>query len=216
MVTLYNKIANQSPERLAALSDGVFAFALTLLVLDLRLPEAGGIHSEHDLWRALVGQTPSIVMYLMSFLTLGIFWNGQQTQMNFLARCDRDLTWMYIAFLFAVTLLPFSTKLLAAFISYRTALLVYWLNILLLGSVLYCCWRYANHAGLIKEDTPMRNSAGDTEAGGDCAIDVCAGSGDVRDQHAVEHRFYLCGAVVLRDCATQAAGWASVIAKSRA
>jgi uncharacterized membrane protein len=154
MVTLYNKIANQSPERLAALSDGVFAFALTLLVLDLRLPEAGGIHSEHGLWRALVGLTPSIVMYLMSFLTLGIFWNGQQTQMNFLARCDRDLTWMYIAFLFAVTLLPFSTKLLAAFISYRTALLVYWLNILLLGAVLYSCWRYANHAGLIKEDTP--------------------------------------------------------------
>ena len=41
MVTLYNKIANQSPERLAALSDGVFAFALTLLVLDLHLPEVG-------------------------------------------------------------------------------------------------------------------------------------------------------------------------------
>ena len=155
MVTLYNKIANQSPERLAALSDGVFAFALTLLVLDLHLPEAGSIHSEHELWHALVLLTPSIVMYLMSFLTLGIFWNGQQTQMNFLARCDRDLTWMYIAFLFAVTLTPFSTKLLAAFIAYRTALLVYWLNILLLGVVLYSCWRYANRAGLIKEDTPM-------------------------------------------------------------
>lgn len=154
MVTLYNKIANQSPERLAALSDGVFAFALTLLVLDLRLPEAGSIHSEGELWHALLFLTPSIVMYLMSFLTLGIFWNGQQTQMNFLARCDRDLTWMYIAFLFAVTLLPFSTKLLAAFISYRTALLVYWMNILLLGSLLYLCWRYANRAGLIKEDTP--------------------------------------------------------------
>ena len=154
MVTLYNKIANQSPERLAALSDGVFAFALTLLVLDLRLPEAAGIHSEGELWHALTLLTPSIVMYLMSFLTLGIFWNGQQTQMNFLERCDRDLTWMYIAFLFAVTLLPFSTKLLAAFIAYRTALLVYWLNILLLGSVLYLCWRYANRAGLIKEDTP--------------------------------------------------------------
>ena len=154
MVTLYNKIANQSPERLAALSDGVFAFALTLLVLDLHLPGAGSIHSERELWHALSLLTPSIVMYLMSFLTLGIFWNGQQTQMNFLARCDRDLTWMYIAFLFAVTLLPFSTKLLAAFISYRTALLVYWLNILLLGTVLYSCWRYANRAGLIREDTP--------------------------------------------------------------
>ena len=154
MVTLYNKIANKSPERLAALSDGVFAFALTLLVLDLRLPEAGNIHSERELWHALTLLTPSIVMYLMSFLTLGIFWNGQQTQMNFLARCDRDLTWMYIAFLFAVTLTPFSTKLLAAFISYRTALLVYWLNILLLGGVLYSCWQYANRAGLIKDDTP--------------------------------------------------------------
>jgi uncharacterized membrane protein len=94
-------------------------------------------------------------MYLMSFLTLGIFWNGQQTQMNFLARCDRDLTWMYIAFLFAVTLLPFSTKLLAAFISYRTALLVYWLNLSLLLTGLYSCWRYANHAGLVKVDTPQ-------------------------------------------------------------
>lgn len=86
MVTLYNKIANQSPERLAALSDGVFAFALTLLVLDLHLPKAGTIHSERELWHALLLLTPSIVMYLMSFLTLGIFWNGQQTQMNYLAR----------------------------------------------------------------------------------------------------------------------------------
>ncbi|HZC44034.1 MAG TPA: TMEM175 family protein, partial [Acidobacteriaceae bacterium] len=111
------------------------------------------IHSERELWHALVHLTPSIVMYLMSFLTLGIFWNGQQTQMNHLSRCDRDLTWMYIAFLFAVTLTPFSTKLLAAFIAYRTALLVYWINIFLLGSMLYLCWRYANHAGLIKEDT---------------------------------------------------------------
>lgn len=58
MVTLYNKIANQSPERLAALSDGVFAFSLTLLVLDLRLPEAGSIHSERDLWRALALLVP--------------------------------------------------------------------------------------------------------------------------------------------------------------
>ena len=66
--------------------------------------------------------TPSIVMYLMSFLTLGIFWNGQQTQMNYLARCDRDLTRLNILSLFAVTLTPFSTKLLAAFFVYRLAL----------------------------------------------------------------------------------------------
>ena len=61
---------------------------------------------------------------------------------------------MYIAFLFAVTLTLFSTKLLAAFIAYRTALPVYWLNILQLGLVLYGCWQFANRSGLIKEDTP--------------------------------------------------------------
>lgn len=136
------------------MSDGVFAFALTLLVLDLRVPVSTAIHSEQELWHALTLLSPSIVMYLMSFLTLGIFWNGQQTQMNYLARGDRDLTWIYIAFLFAVTLTPFSTKLLAAFIAYRLALVVYWLNILLMGVLLYASWRYASRAGLIKEDTP--------------------------------------------------------------
>ena len=155
MVTQYNKIANQSLERLAALSDGVFAFALTLLVLDLRVPVAEAIHSNRELWHALLLLSPSIVMYLMSFLTLGIFWNGQQTQMNHLARVDRDLTWIYIAFLFAVTLIPFSTKLLAAFIDYRTALVIYWLNILWMGAVLYGGWRYASRAGLIREDVPV-------------------------------------------------------------
>ena len=154
-MTLYNKIANQSLERLAALSDGVFAFALTLLVLDLRVPVAEAIHSNRELWHALALLSPSIVMYLMSFLTLGIFWNGQQTQMNHLARGDRDLTWIYIAFLFAVTFIPFSTKLLAAFIDYRMALVIYWLNILWMGAVLYGGWRYASRAGLIREEVPV-------------------------------------------------------------
>ena len=54
MTLSYNRIAGQSVERLAALSDGIFAVAMTLMVLDLRLPPAEAIHSEHDLWHALV------------------------------------------------------------------------------------------------------------------------------------------------------------------
>lgn len=50
MPTLYNRIANQSLDRLCALSDGVFAFAMTLLVLDLPLSSAGAVHSDHELW----------------------------------------------------------------------------------------------------------------------------------------------------------------------
>ena len=71
---------------------------------------------------------------------MGIFWVGQQTQLNHLARSDRSLSWMHIFFLFAVSMTPFSTMLLAGFIAYRIALLVYWVNLLLLGGTLYFTW----------------------------------------------------------------------------
>lgn len=154
MNTSYNRIAGQSAERLAALSDGIFAVAMTLMVLDLRLPAAEAIHNEHDLGRALVALLPRLLTYLMSFLTLGIFWIGQQTQLNHLARSDRHLSWIHLGFLFAVTISPFSTMLLAEFMAYRAALLVYWSNILLLGAILYGSWGYALRAGLVKDELP--------------------------------------------------------------
>jgi uncharacterized membrane protein len=155
MPTLYNRIANQNLDRLSALSDGVFAFAMTLLVLDLHLPSAGTVHSEHDLWRALGVLAPALLMYLMSFLTLGIFWNGQQTQLNYIGRADRDLAWIHLAFLFTITLMPFSTRLLAQFLQFRTALLLYWANILASGVLLYASWTYASRREMIRQDTPV-------------------------------------------------------------
>jgi uncharacterized membrane protein len=164
MRTYYNRIAGQSLERLAALSDGIFAVAMTLLVLDLHVPvnEAlhieqplwvgGALQSEQVLWVALVKLAPSLLTYFMSFLTLGIFWVGQQTQFNYFARSNRHLTWIQLAFLLAVSLMPFSTALLAAFTTYRLALVVYWLNILLLGAVLFGSLQYAERAGLVKDE----------------------------------------------------------------
>ncbi|MGH9328678.1 MAG: TMEM175 family protein [Terriglobia bacterium] len=151
----YNKFAGRNVDRLAALSDGIFAVAMTLLVLDLRVPTVEAVHSEHDLWRALAALAPELVTYLMSFLTLGIFWVGQRTQLNDLARADRDLSWIHIAFLFVVTLTPFSTSLLARFIDFRLALLAYWVNILLLGVILYLSWGYALRARLVRDDLPI-------------------------------------------------------------
>jgi uncharacterized membrane protein len=154
MHSLYNRVAGQSVERLAALSDGFFAVAMTLLVLDLRVPAAEAIHSEHDLWHALIALTPRLIVFLMSVMTNGIFWVGQQTQFNHFARADRNLAWIHIAFLCAVSLTPFSTSLLAEFIHYRTALLVYWSNILLLGLTLYWSWAYATRNRLLTDDLP--------------------------------------------------------------
>ena len=164
MRTYYNRIAGQSLERLAALSDGIFAVAMTLLVLDLHVPVSsfinvvlplwanGALQNEHELGTQLAKLLPNLLTYLMSFLTLGIFWVGQQTQLNNFTRSNRHLTWLNLVFLLAVTLTPFSTGLLAAFITFRLAIVVYWLNIVLLGSMLFISWRYAQHAQLMKDE----------------------------------------------------------------
>lgn len=154
MPSLYNRVAGQNIDRLAALSDGIFAVAMTLLVLDLRVPVREAAHSERDLWRLLLALSPRLLIFLMSMMTLGIFWVGQQTQLNHFARADRNLAWIHIAFLCAVCLVPFSTSLLAEFIQYRTALGVYWFNILLLGAALFWSWSYASRRHLLSEDLP--------------------------------------------------------------
>jgi uncharacterized membrane protein len=147
-------------ERIAALSDGVFAIAMTLIVLEIHVPDAGPIHSEQDLWDALLGLGPRLLTYFLSFLTLGIFWNGQQTQLNLFSTADRDLTWLQLAFLATVALMPFSTSLLAEFITFRLPLVEYWLNIFLIGLLLYLNWVYAMRKGFVtKEVTPAVSAA---------------------------------------------------------
>jgi uncharacterized membrane protein len=152
MTTTYNQIAGRSAERLAALSDGIFAVAMTLLVLDLKTPAAEVIHSELDLWHSLVALAPRVLVYMMSFLTLGIFWIGQQTQLNHLSRSDRSLSWIHLSFLFAVSLTPFSTSFLAEHLAFRVALLTYWFNIFLLGATLFFSWTCALDNHLVRDD----------------------------------------------------------------
>ena len=165
MPTNYHRFAGSSLERLAALSDGVFAVAMTLLVLDLKAPSvpkraqhpiwsSGGGGSEHALAHGLLHQVaPRLLPYAMSFLTLGIFWVGQQTQLSNFTRSTRALTWIHLTFLLAVTLMPFSTGLLAEDTTYRLSMAVYWLNLFALGVMLFISLRYADRAGLMSDET---------------------------------------------------------------
>jgi len=152
MATTYETIAGRSIERLAALSDGVFAIAMTLLVLDLRVPAGAAIHGEHALFSSVfVALAPRLVPYVLSFMTLGIFWIAQQAQLDAFARSDRTLTWINLGFLLAVTIMPFTTGVLAEFITFRLAVVAYWLNLVLLGATLWASGRYGWGAGLTKE-----------------------------------------------------------------
>ena len=146
----YNEIAGSSPDRLAAISDGIFGVSMTLLVLTLVVPTAEQVRVAGDLWPALIKLVPNLVTYFMSFMTLGIFWVGQQTQLSQLERTTRDYTWIMLGFLLFVTLVPFSTALLAGFYLSRIALIEYWLNILVLGAFILGGAEYAYRAGMFQ------------------------------------------------------------------
>jgi len=149
--TYYNEVAGSSIHRLAGLADGIFAVGMTLLVLGLAVPAVDAVKSEEDLLRQLGGLLPAVVTYFMSFLTLGIFWVAQQTQLGRLERANRNFTWIHLGFLLAVTLIPFSTLLLARFHWSRVALVEYWLNIFVLGTVLLVAFEYGARAKLFPQ-----------------------------------------------------------------
>jgi len=126
---------------------------MTLLVLGLGVGAlSGSATTELQLWDELQSLGPNVLVYTMSFMTLGIFWLGQGTQLNHLARSNRHYVWIHLVFLFAVTLVPFSTLLLAHFYWLKVALIVYWLNILLLGAALLAALEYGLHAKLFGEE----------------------------------------------------------------
>jgi uncharacterized membrane protein len=151
MSVVYNQIANRSLERIGALSDGLFAIAMTLIVLEIRVPELPHGSTDGQLLVALGDLGPRFVTYGLSFLTLGIFWNGQQTQLSYIDRGNRDLAWLELLFLAIIALFPFTTSLLAENIDLRLALGLYWLTIFLSGSALYAIWTYAERAGIVRE-----------------------------------------------------------------
>ena len=145
---VYNQVAGTNLGRLEAISDGIFAVGMTLLVLGLAVPAVNAVRSDSDLILQLRDLLPALVTYFMSFLTLGIFWVGQQTQLSEVRRANRAYTWIHLIFLLAVTMVPFTTQLLARFHGLHVALFVYWLNILVLGTVLLVGSEYAARAGL--------------------------------------------------------------------
>jgi len=148
----YNELAGSSLGRLEAISDGIFAVGMTLLVLGLAVPAVNLVRSESDLLTGLGNLVPALVTYFLSFLTLGIFWVGQQTQLSQVERANRTYTWLHLIFLLTVTLVPFSTQLLARFHWSRIALVFYWLNIFVMGSALLIAAEYGARAHLFPEE----------------------------------------------------------------
>lgn len=142
-VQTYNQVAGRRLNRIEALSDGVFAIAMTLLVLELKVPAGEALSTENDLWHAFLHLKTELLTYFLSFMTLGIFWVGQSVQLQHIEKSDRNLVWINIFFLMIVSLLPFTTSFLSNHIEFKLAIALYWLNIFLLGVIIYINWNYA-------------------------------------------------------------------------
>ncbi len=135
MSEVYNRFSGRSVDRVQALADGVFAVAMTLLVLDLHLSGQRATDS-HALWVQLSHLGPNFAAYVLSFTMLGTFWLALHTVLGLCDESDRMLAWAVISYLFFVTTLPFTASVLADHVHVPLAVALYWLNLAALGATL--------------------------------------------------------------------------------
>jgi uncharacterized membrane protein len=138
--------------RIAALVDGIFAVAMTLLVLDLKLPEGAKMSNDSAVWHQLYELTGRFSTYALSFIVLGIFWISHHSLFHFVRRVSRDMLWLNLLFLLFITLLPFSTNLLSGRRHLQTPVVVYGINILVICLISLLQLSYLGHHPELSHD----------------------------------------------------------------
>ncbi len=131
------------PDRLNTLADGVFAIAMTLLVLELGVPAV----TAGELAAALGEMWPEFLMYALSFLVLGMYWLMHHMIYDSIVRYDPTLVWLNIIYLLFAALIPFSTALIVEHGALTATALAYGLNMLAVFFMGWAMWSYAtaNH-----------------------------------------------------------------------
>ena len=130
-------------KRVEALADGIFAIAMTLLILQVRVPQLEQPVTQRALWNALTRLTPHVMGYFVSFVLLGALWVGHHAQFHFIRSVDRALLWLNIAFLACIGFIPFSTALFSEYHRQPLAAAVYSATMLIGVGFLYAQWEYA-------------------------------------------------------------------------
>jgi uncharacterized membrane protein len=139
-------------ERLEAFSDGVFAIAITLLVLGIGVPEV----SEERLGSALSDLVPSILAYFLGFAVIGLFWIRHHSFYAQVERHDGRLLWTNLVFLSLIAAMPFSTGLIGEYGSSEAATMVFAANVALAALANYGSEWEARRSGLLSPDSPRR------------------------------------------------------------
>lgn len=135
--------------RIEAFSDGVFAIAITLLILDVKVPR--GLE-ENTLTQVLFAQWPTYAAFLVSFVMIGVAWLNHHYMFTYVRKIDHTMLILNLLLLLGITIIPFPTSLLAEYlqphteigrINERTAAIVYNGIFIYIGIVFNLLWRYA-------------------------------------------------------------------------
>lgn len=124
--------------RLEALADGIFAIVMTLLIIRINVPELNGSATNGELLDGLRSLTPLFASYILSFLVLATYWMGHNVIISVFAKnLTRKLAYMNVPFFMAVALIPFSAHLLGLYFYTQIAVVVYGINVILIGLFLF-------------------------------------------------------------------------------
>jgi uncharacterized membrane protein len=143
-------------QRLEAFSDGVFAIAITLLALELHVPQlishsiSGGLH---EVWPLL----PNILTFVLSFVTIAIFWVNHHQLTQEIGPIRRRILWMNILFLLFITLVPFATNVASSNPSHGLAIMTY-AFVMFAGSISFTILRYYVHRSCGEHRVAMQRS----------------------------------------------------------
>ncbi len=140
-------LSERTTDRMAGFSDAIFAFAMTLLMLDIKVPDVphGAAASELVSW--IFAQAPMLYIYVLSFVVIGMFWMRHHSMFSLIRRHDSVLMWLNMAFLLVISLMPFPTAVLGEYGSVGVAVALYAGFMLAAGLLLNLIWMYAttNH-----------------------------------------------------------------------
>jgi len=139
--------------RIETLVDGIFAIAMTLLVLSIGVPDIAYNLSETAFQQQLWVLWPKLMCYALSFWILAGFWRNNHQQFQFIKRSDSSLITINIFWLLFIALVPFSTEIISEYGgTYITANIIFQLNLLFAGILYYLNWYYSVWKGLVDEN----------------------------------------------------------------
>jgi uncharacterized membrane protein len=135
--------------RLETLTDGLFAIAMTILVVTIQIP-VGPIHTADLFLQTTSEIIPKFAVYFLSFLLLAVFWVDHH-MFYLVKKSNFTLIWLNIFWLMFIALLPLSTSIIAQFPEYQLAQLIFDFNLLFIGLFFYIIWSYSLEKGMISE-----------------------------------------------------------------